>query len=358
MYFQKKQLILYKSYILKEITEPALHTVRTASGSFFMANKKSLDIKDQLLLLKRRGLNFKDERQAEEWLSKVSYYRLKGYWWQMQDDFVNHHFASGWYFEDIIERYNFDRRLKIILFQAIESIEIAFRAKIINHMSKSHGGLWYMQTNLFDNKVFHQRSLFKLLEEFKNSNETFAKEFHSKYPNKLSNSQKGYQPSQYPDAWIILEIATLGELSKIYKNINHQLPEKSQIANDFGLNLHTELSSWIEAIVYMRNIIAHHSRLWARNMTIKPCYVINTRNTWLNKQLTTNEENRAFHIISCILYLCDTIGTGKQLRQKIYRLFKKYDSLPFTTIGFENRWQKEPMWKLSLTDKLKSHFCT
>ena len=63
-----------------------------------MANKKSLDIKDQLLLLKRRGLNFKDERQAEEWLSKVSYYRLKGYWWQMQDDFVNHHFASGWYF--------------------------------------------------------------------------------------------------------------------------------------------------------------------------------------------------------------------------------------------------------------------
>jgi abortive infection bacteriophage resistance protein len=33
-----------------------------------------------------------------------------------------------------------------------------------------------------------------------------------------------------------------------------------------GLNLHSELSSWLEAITYVRNIVAHHSRLWSRSM--------------------------------------------------------------------------------------------
>lgn len=64
-----------------------------------------------------------------------------------------------------------------------------------------------------------------------------------------------------PDAWIIFEVATFGTLSKIYKNLNHQLPEKARIANEFGLNMHTELSSWLEAISYLRNIVAHHSRV-------------------------------------------------------------------------------------------------
>ena len=59
--------------------------------------------------------------------------------------------------------------------------------------------------------------------------------------------------TQQPDAWVIFEVATFGTLSKIYKNLNHQIPEKAKIANEFGINLHNELSSWLEAISYLRN---------------------------------------------------------------------------------------------------------
>lgn len=61
-----------------------------------------------------------------------------------------------------------------------------------------------------------------------------------------------------PDAWMIFETATFGTLSKMYKNLLNQSPLKSRIANEFGLYSARELSSWLEAISVLRNIIAHH----------------------------------------------------------------------------------------------------
>ena len=57
-----------------------------------------------------------------------------------------------------------------------------------------------------------------------------------------------------------------------------------------GLNFHSDLSSWLEAIAYIKNIIAHHSRLWSRNMVKRP--TVNIKNPpfpWLNGNLTKNQ---------------------------------------------------------------------
>lgn len=84
-----------------------------------MANKPAYTIVDQIQLLKSRGLLFRDETQAAHWLKNISYYRFKGYWWDMQSDRLNHQFNPNSYFEDVIDRYNFDRHLRLILFDAI-----------------------------------------------------------------------------------------------------------------------------------------------------------------------------------------------------------------------------------------------
>ena len=98
------------------------HPIRTAGESFFYRylNKPAYTISDQIALLKQRGMLFKDDIEAYGLLKNIGYYRLKGYWWDMQRDPVLHIFQPDVYFEDIIERYNFDRRLRIILFDAIE----------------------------------------------------------------------------------------------------------------------------------------------------------------------------------------------------------------------------------------------
>ena len=308
-----------------------------------MANKPAFTIADQITLLKQRGMLFRDESKAPYFLLNISYYRLKGYWWDMQSDFIKHTFKPNSYFEDIIELYNFDRQLRLILFDAIERIEVALRTKMIYYLSVSYGGLWYLNPNLFQNSTItinnntqtvHQYTIDELKKDFKRSQEIFIKDHHTRYPN------------QHADSWKILEVASMGTLSKLYKNLNHQLPEKAIIAKDMGLNLHSELSSWLEAIAYVRNIIAHHSRLWSRSMVKKPTeHLNNPLGQWFTKPLTPVQSKKPFLIISCMLYLCTRVTPGDQIKVKILSLFKDHPKVPLYKLGFLNEWNKEPIWK-------------
>jgi abortive infection bacteriophage resistance protein len=286
---------------------------------------------------------FYDETAAAIYLKNISYYRLKGYWWDMQSDYTQHTFKSGTYFEDIIDRYNFDRHLRLILFDAIERIEIALRTKMIYHLSLSYGGLWYLNASLFERslvtvngitKTVHQNTIEELQKEFHRSQEIFIKDHRYRYPN---------QPA---DAWKTLEVASMGTLSKLYKNLKHQLPEKAAVANEMGLNLHNELSSWLEAIAYIRNIIAHHSRLWNGNMNRRPVDRLNNPpGQWLANPLTDVQKKKPFLIISCMLYLCNEIAPGHQIKTKIQELINTNPSIPVYKLGFLNNWRNEPLWK-------------
>lgn len=159
------------------VTVPVLHTIRTARGSFFFIAmaKPVKTITDQISLLKSRGMSFSDENQASHYLSHISYYRLKGYWWDMQKDRVNHIFYPDSVFETVIERYNFDRYLRLILFDAIERIEIALRTKMIYHLSLTYGTNWYQDSSLFSDVSKHSDHLSNLLREFGYSPEIFIR---------------------------------------------------------------------------------------------------------------------------------------------------------------------------------------
>jgi abortive infection bacteriophage resistance protein len=308
-----------------------------------MANKKAYTIADQISLLQSRGMLFRDISTAPHFLENISYYRLKGYWWDMQADYKKHVFKPHTYFEDIIDRYNFDRHLRLILFDAIERIEIALRTKMIYHLSLSYGGLWYKNPSLFSTKKVtynavtqtqHMHTLSDLEKEFRRSKEIFVKD------------HKNRHRTSDPDAWKIMEVASLGVLSKLYKSLNNQLPEKAIISKEMGLNINTELSSWLEAITYVRNIIAHHSRLWSRNMVKKPIEQINNPiNTWLSFPLSSVQAKKPFLIISTMLYLCNKVTPNHDIKNKIINLIRSSPNIQIYKMGFLNNWEKHDIWK-------------
>jgi abortive infection bacteriophage resistance protein len=246
-------------------------------------NKPAYTILDQIALLKQRGMLFRIKTQAYNLLKNISYYRLKDYWRDTQSDTTQHIFQSGTYFEDIMERYDFDRHLRQILFGSIEQIEIAVRSKMIYHLSIAYGGLWYLNPDLFnpatyiidgENRTAHHKVLEDLQKEFDRSQESFIKDHQNKYPG---------QPAE---AWKILEVASMGTLSKLYKNLKITLPEKSTIAKEMGVNSPHVFSGWLESIAYIRNIIAHYSRLWNRTMVKRPSMRLNNpAGAWFNQPL-------------------------------------------------------------------------
>lgn len=138
----------------------------------------------------------------------------------------------------------------------------------------------------------------------------------------------------------------MGTLSKLYKNLEHQLPEKSTIATQMGLHLHSELSSWLEAITYVRNIIAHHSRLWSRNMVKKPVENLNNPiGQWFQNAILPVQSKKPFLIISCMLYLCNFVTPGHHLKAKLLELFANNPTIPIYKLGFLNNWEEEPIWE-------------
>lgn len=114
-------------------------------------NKQPLTIQEQLQKLQSRGLNFDDEELAKAYLSNISYYRLRAYTYPFQDNEnpeADHRFKQNDIkFSDIIDLYCFDRRLRNLMFNAIEKIEIAVRARIIQIYSEVYGSHW-LQTEI------------------------------------------------------------------------------------------------------------------------------------------------------------------------------------------------------------------
>jgi abortive infection bacteriophage resistance protein len=173
----------------------------------------------------------------------------------------------------------------------------------------------------------------ELRKEVNRSQEIFIKDHRNRYPH------------QDADVWKVLEVASFGTLSKLYKNLNHQLPEKAIIAKEMGFHLHSELSSWLEAITYIRNIIAHHSRIWSRNMVKKPIFQLkNPIGQWFINPLTTVQTKKPFLIISCLIYVCNHVAPNNQIKNKLRILIESNPSIPIYKLGFLNNWQQEPLW--------------
>lgn len=290
-------------------------------------------IQEQIDLLKSRNMAFKEVSNAPHFLANISYYRLKGYWWEMQDDKINHHFASGSYFEDVIDLYNFDRHFRLIVFNAIERIEIALRTKMIYHLSLTHGAEWYLNSQLFPNKKYFSDFQSKIHSELSDSSEEFIVKHYENHPN------------DNPESWKALEVLTLGSLSKLYRNLNHQLPEKNQVAKEFGLYNQKYLSSWLITITLVRNIIAHHGRLWNR--------VIINKYDWPDKSIApilsyipdNYQRRKVFPILSAILYLNNFISPGHHIKTELLSLFEEFRQVPLYKMGFPKGWEKQPIWK-------------
>ena len=122
-------------------------------------SKPAIDIDQQIAQLKRRGLLIADESAAKAALQNISYYRLAGYWWPMQADKASHLFKPNSTFDNVIALYDFDRELRLLIFDVIERIEIAFRTRLIYHLSLDVSPWWFEDGANFKNATEHTETL-------------------------------------------------------------------------------------------------------------------------------------------------------------------------------------------------------
>ena len=306
-------------------------------------NKKAISISEQVEKLKGRGLLFRDESYAELTLSRISYYRLRAYTYPFQDNKdSNHPFIKEVDFETIIELYKFDHKLRVLVFDAIEKIEIALRTQIIYKYSMQHGSHWQMDKHLykppFTNKRGDTIDLFEeqmktLKTEIKRSNETFIKHYKEKY-----NEPK------MPPSWMSLEVASMGALSKIYKSLITS-PIKTSIAREFGLPNSYYLENWMLSFSHIRNICAHHSRLWNRRLTANLKLPNKPKYSFYNKsELSQLNPSKVFSTLMAMNYILKVIEPDCVFNKQLIELMKVCPLNQQKAMGFTKDWEKHPFW--------------
>lgn len=295
-------------------------------------NKPPLNIQSQLGLVKSRGLQFKNENKAGHYLSNISYYRLRAYTYPFQNNnLIDHPFQNGICFEDIISVYVFDRKLRMLVFNAIEKIEIAIRTKMVYYFSLSHGSHWHENSALYLGNTRFIKDLGDLYKEIDRSTETFINHYTNKYTNPV-----------YPALWMSLEVASMGLLSKIFSNLKNS-PEKKSICRDFGVTHYTVLESWLHSICHVRNICAHHGRLWNRRLTVPPQLPKNPIFPFLNN--TSLNLNKPYPILSCITYILHIISPNSNFNSNLKDLLRDCPLVSLKEMGFPKNWEKEPIWQ-------------
>ncbi|MBC7653382.1 MAG: Abi family protein [Oligoflexus sp.] len=297
--------------------------------------KHALFIEDQTEQLKSRGLLITKEDNAYHHLSHISYYRLAGYWWPMQEEpKENHLFKTSSKFSDVISLYNFDHELRVLIFDVIEKIEISLRTKLIYHLSHEFDPWWFQNLEIYQNVPEAIRTLFVFQEEIERSKDTFIKEHKKKHKDDL----------RYPPAWKTLELTSFGALSKIYGNLKNNVKSKDIIAKEFGVVNHTFLPSWLQSIAQIRNYCAHHSRLWNRNLPGRPKLLPNPPNEWITNVPKENEYHMLYINLCCMKYLLNIIKPDNQFSEKLVLLMDKYPSVDPKALGLKGNWDKEPLW--------------
>lgn len=293
-------------------------------------HKKPLSFADQLDLLERRGMLFRDKNKALERLTCINYYRLRAYWLPCEikppaGSTEKHWFKPNTYFEDIIDLYRFDRKLRLLFIDAVERVEVALRTQLANVLCNRYGTNPHEDSQLFNCTQTHKEGLEKLTFEYRRSKETFAKHHQIKYSS-----------LQTPPLWVSAELLTLGELSRWYSNIKDG-KDKTAIAKVFAMPA-AYLQIYLKSLTVVRNVSAHHSRLWNRSLSTK----LPAPRKDLSPKALTKDFTLDHQIYNCILatgHILDNISAGHSWRKRLRDTLDEHSAVDVNQMGFGSNWK-------------------
>jgi len=295
--------------------------------------KTPLLFSEQVDLLVKRGLEG-DPKLMEERLTSVNYYRLTGYLYPYRKpDSDDYH--PGTKFEIVWDHYAFDRRLRLLVMDAIERIEIAVRTQLAYHHAQLYRSPFAYSSQPSSIPALKRASYHDLIarirDETERSSDDFVSHFRAKY-----GSEHEFLP-----IWMAVEIMSFGAVQRFYRGASHQV--KQRVATHFGMPSRV-LDSWLHALSVIRNICAHHGRLWNKELGIKPLIPYHDNYPeWHTPVQIPN--NRIFCILTLCRYCLSRIAPQSRWPFHVTQLLKDFPAVSIKQMGFPSDWSDSPLWK-------------
>lgn len=332
--------------------------------------KEHYSIDRQVALLRERGMLINDEQSCVNALKSYGYYRLSGYWYQFRkreivDDVqVTHEdFIPGTTFDYVLAIYEFDRKLKFLIFEMIELFEVSMRFHV-GHTLGAVSPHAHMETEIFQADFLELKKTIRFgVETEKSDFETLVQGINRQVDRSSEDFVKHHidkHQGVFP-IWAITELLTFGQLLKLLKGSKEKY--QNLIAATLGITTRSgdgqggALIDWLENLNDVRNVCAHHGRLWNRRLG-KPLKLNHLRLTDETKHidqvqkylkvLKVNHDfstKRIYATLVILLYLNDKLqldaGWPIRLRQHLESLPKPANLFQ---MGFMFGWEDQEIW--------------
>ena len=230
--------------------------------------KPHLTFEQQVVHLRRKGMLIDDEAWVIARLRQVGYYRLSAYWHpyklrQSPAGPEGEDLRAGTRFEFVHLLYEYDRRLRVLVLEGVEIIEVSLRVDIA-YLLGQRDRFAYLRPELLgpafsrpdiNGVTDHSKWLKGYREKVHRPNEDFTRHLLGKY-------------GEHLPIWASVELWEFNQLCFFLGGLKHE--DKLTIAKKYGLSCPKMLLSWLKAIKGIRNHAAHHGRIWNRNMSAQP----------------------------------------------------------------------------------------
>jgi abortive infection bacteriophage resistance protein len=318
-------------------------------------SKPYLTFAQQAVLLAQRGIDL-DGSDAANALESIGYYRLSAYWYPYrtidqgrthQAGRVHRHSSvpNGTSFTQILALYRFDQRIKMMVMEAIERIEVAVRVQIADILGRrspfGHNQLHCLDGAFTGRRAVgapskHERWLDRLREQQRRSSEDFVQHFRMKYNGDLP-------------IWTAIELLDFGAMATLFTGLKRS--DRDVIAARLGVVDSRQqgdgsiLANWLRVLNFVRNTCAHHARLWNRHFTekVRTSALGGINNLRHLRGLDERNRARLYPALAVIWHLMDAISPGSTWHARTRDILDGFptDNIVGTRdMGFPRDWNK------------------
>lgn len=297
---------------------------------------------DLVSLLIARGMKILDAKQAEKKLAEVGYYRLSGYWYPAREflsgvdgnnlicpvsskPLRGDNFSSGTFFTDAVELYQFDKELRLLMLDAVESLEVNFRS-LIAHELGACDPMAYRDVSYINPK---QAADFTKQGKLRNT----WKEWTSRQQQQLDRSKEDCivwhrKSNRSIPFWVAVEAWDFGTVSKYFEILKGSY--QNRVLSRIGLTDAKMFTRWLQEINLLRNRCAHHTRIW-NQVSANPLAVPASDPYFDGLSLTPVALTRLYGLIAIIWYLLRPTAANSRWIDEVSNLVNRMPSMPGCT---------------------------
>ncbi len=274
--------------------------------------KEPITYEEQADLLEKRGCRISNKNDCIKKLSCINYYRFSAYLLPFRLD--TNKYKEGTTFDQIYSTYEFDRKLRNLIYRAIEVVEISFRTRLAYVHSHQYGALGYQNNINFNDRHKHDKFLDKINNAIKINSKVPFVEHHLKNYN-----------GKFP-IWVAVELFTFGMLSRFYSDL--KTSDKKEIAKSYNLN-YKDLNSWLRCLTDLRNTCAHYGRLHYAIFSAAPA----------NSNLQGEEKRKLWAVLIVLkeVYPFNEQWNSEFL-ESLRKLFEEHTDINPQNLGFPPDW--------------------